>query len=288
MERALNLFEDMSGRQLYPTDITFNVLIHACAKRPDYYDEAFSLLHQMEDIHGFQPDLVTYNTLLGACARKKDLENARNIFRNILQADHMHPDRWSFANLFWCYANYDPPTKNKKERAESPIAPSTSSLIADTSDLILPKDLPTRRSAIVDEAMSVFEYMTGQQHSPIEMTTSLLTAYLNAHVTQYPTQHCTTIYDTLFSNHGISPDAYTFKTMLRYCYQTKDTDLAWRIWDDYQAFLEARALPLTYSDMTVIEQKKAKLEQQEQQVKEGWTQAHQRLLVITMASVLAR
>jgi pentatricopeptide repeat protein len=288
VERALNLFEDMSGRQLYPTDITFNVLIHACAKRPDYYDEAFSLLHQMEDIHGFQPDLVTYNTLLGACARKKDLENARNIFRNILQAEHMHPDRWSFTNLFWCYANYDPPATNKKALPESPITTSPSSLVADTTDLIIPKDLPTRRSAVVDEAMSVFDYMVGQQQSPIEMTPALLTAYLNAHVTQYPTQHCTTIYDTLFSNYNISPDAYTFKAMLRYCYQTKDTDLAWRIWDDYQAFLEARALPLTYSDMTIIEQKKAKLEQQERQVKEGWTQAHQRLLVIIMASVLAR
>ncbi|CAO3592533.1 unnamed protein product [Absidia cylindrospora] len=303
VERALNLFEDMSGLQLYPTDVTFNVLIHACAKRADYYDEAFSLLHQMEHIHGFRPDLITYNTLLGACARKKDLGRARDIFRHVLQADDMNPDYRSFTNLFWCYANYDPPSssnavKDSKSSPASPASPisspasptsSSSSLVSISADLSIPHNLPTRRSAVVSEATTIFNYIVQQQQSPpIEMTPALLTAYLNIHVMQLQTQDCVSIYDSLFSTHGVSPNANTFKVMLRHCYQTKNSGLAWRIWDDYKVFLEQRTLPVGLSDLSIIEQKKITLKHQQQQFHEGWTLDQQRSMVLLMASVLAR
>ncbi|ORZ20406.1 hypothetical protein BCR42DRAFT_488925 [Absidia repens] len=320
VERALNLFEDMSGLQLYPTDVTFNVLIHACAKRPDYYDEAFSLLHQMEDIHGFRPDLITYNTLLGACARKKDLGRARDIFRHLLQADDMNPDYRSFTNLFWCYANYDPPSssipKSSSSSSSSSSSPtsssssssptssssssptsslsssptlSSSSLVSSTANLLIPHNLPARRSAVVSEATTIFNFMVQQQQSsPIEMTPALLTAYLNMHVMQQQTQDCVSIYDTLFSTHDASPNANTFKVMLRHCYQTKNSGLAWRIWDDYKAFLEQRALPVGLNELSIIEQKKITLKHQQQQFHEGWTLDQQRSMVLLMASVLAR
>ena len=35
VERAMNLFEEMVGASLYPTDVTFNALIGACARRKD-------------------------------------------------------------------------------------------------------------------------------------------------------------------------------------------------------------------------------------------------------------
>ncbi|KAI8344005.1 hypothetical protein BC941DRAFT_342474 [Chlamydoabsidia padenii] len=278
LEKAWKTFDEMRLSYYQPDEVTFTMMLHACAR--------VNLLHQMEDVHGFRPDLITYNTLLGACARKKDLENARNIFRHLIQTNH--PDHRSFTNLFWCYANYDPPTTNNKNYKVIESPSPTTLPVADNIDLLIPKDLPTRRSAVVREAMSVFNYMIQQQETPIEMTPSLLTAYLNTHVTQLQTEHCLHIFDTLFPTYNIAPNASTYKVMLRHCYQTKDTDLAWRIWDDYQAFLETRALPSTYNDMTMIEQKKIKLERQTQQVMEGWTLDQQRSMVITMATVLAR
>jgi pentatricopeptide repeat protein len=58
----------MPNRGLYPTDVTFNTLINACVLRTDYYQEAFNLLNQMQEVHGFEPDRITYNTLLLGCA----------------------------------------------------------------------------------------------------------------------------------------------------------------------------------------------------------------------------
>ncbi|CAO3628640.1 unnamed protein product [Cunninghamella blakesleeana] len=313
VERALNLFEDMINQQLYPTDVTFNVLINACAKRPDYYNEAFSLLNQMKTIYGFQPDLITYNTLIGACARKKDLARARDIFKHIIMDhddyDSMTPDTHTFTNMFWCYANYNPSstkTKTSSSLKEKEIKESTS-LIPSSIEAILPFSLPNRRSEVVNEAKGLFQYMMQQkekeenekQSSKIKLTTSLLTSYLNVHVTQYQYNDCIQLYESLFSTYQLKPNPSTFTVMLRYCYQLKDTDLAWKIWDEYQAFLETHSLPDYnnnnnnsdhdhFNEMTMIQQKQMKLKLEQQQYKEGWTMDQQRNMVLLMANTLAR
>lgn len=298
MERALNLFEDMINQQLYPTDVTFNVLINACAKRSDYYDEAFSLFNQMKAIYGFQPDLITYNTLIGACARKRDLARARDLFKHIIMNDDhsMKPDIHTYTNMFWCYANYNPPTNTITSSTKENNIKESTSLISPNLETILPLTLPNRRSEVVNEAKGLFDYMIQQQqidnndnekNSSI-ITASLLTSYLNVHVMQRQYKECINIYDELFSKYQVKPSPSTFTVMLRYCYQMKDTELAWKIWDDYQTFLESRSLPENIDDMSIIQQKQIKLKREQQQYKEGWTKDQQRNMILLMANTLAR
>ncbi|KAI8878877.1 TPR-like protein [Backusella circina FSU 941] len=282
VERALNLFEDMTGHDLYPTDVTFNVLINACAKRSDYYEEAFSLLEQMQEHYGFQPDRITYNTLLKACARKKDLRQARHIFKSMWldaqqkgDASLVKPDSITYTNLFWCYASYQPihgkNSSNKNNKSNALIEYS-----------VLPDDIPNRRSAVVKEAKWLFDQMVDQK---IEMSTSLLTSYMTMHVTQKSYARAVEVYLHDFDRFNIPKDAYTFEHILECCYKTKDLKLTWKVWEAYKDFIESRrGIEPTGS---VLERKAAIAEKEALRLKEGWTDEQQHNLVVMMANTLA-
>eukprot|EP00922_Rhytidocystis_sp_ex-Travisia-forbesii_P044389 GHVS01066224.1.p3 GENE.GHVS01066224.1~~GHVS01066224.1.p3 ORF type:complete len:110 (+),score=15.35 GHVS01066224.1:582-911(+) len=51
-ERAMNILGGMKTSGLYPTDITYTEMIHACSLRPDFFNECFGFFAQMkaEDI----------------------------------------------------------------------------------------------------------------------------------------------------------------------------------------------------------------------------------------------
>ncbi|KAG0179224.1 hypothetical protein DFQ29_002348 [Apophysomyces sp. BC1021] len=289
VERALNLFEDMTGNQLFPTDVTFNVLINACAKRPDYFDEAFNLLNQMKELYGFQPDRITYNTLLAACARKKNLPIARDIFRSMLESQRTHgtesliaPDLQTYANLFWCYASYDPPPRRAETTAEAMKDSPDNALVEYT---LIPTITPTRRSKVVEEATTIFNYLTGQN---IPLSTAVLTSYLSVHVSQKQSHHCAEVYNTAFEQYGVERDALTFFQMLIFCYNTKDSVLAWKVWQDYQHFLEQKNAPYQTQASDMIQTKTQQANMLAAQIKEGWSDEQQRNMVKHMANTLAR
>ncbi|GAA5812362.1 hypothetical protein MFLAVUS_005814 [Mucor flavus] len=285
VEKALNLFEDMAKYQLYPTDVTFNVLINACAKRPDYYVEAFSLLDQMQENYGFQPDKITFNTLLTACARKKDLGQARDILRTMWvdfekngSQSLLAPDNQTFTNLFWCYASYIP-----KGNVQDKSTPSNSSDIS-TEVQLLPLEIPNKRNKAVKEAQWLFNQLPKFE---VKMTPALLTAYLALHISQKQTGACIDIYHKKFDQFGVQKDAFTFYHMLQYCYHNKDGKMAWKVWEDYQDFLEARRSEEINAG-TIIEKKAKEAEQHMLAIKEGWTNAQQQKMAALMANTLAR
>ncbi|KAG2198421.1 hypothetical protein INT47_008998, partial [Mucor saturninus] len=286
VERALNLFEDMAGYQLYPTDVTFNVLINACAKRPDYYNEAFNLLDQMQETYGFQPDRITYNTLLTACARKKDLGQARNILRTMWSdvekngsQSLLAPDSQTFTNLFWCYASYIP---SGSAQINSPVT-ATTGVEMSTQRQSLPLDLPNKRSKVVKEAQWIFSQLPDLG---IKATPALLTAYLALHISQKQTSKSIDIYTDLFEKFDIQKDAFVFQHMLQYSYNNKDNKMAWKVWEDYQDFLEARRDDTKTG--TIIEQKTKDSEKNALAIKEGWTGLQQQKMAALMANTLAR
>ncbi|KAG1113067.1 hypothetical protein G6F42_014564 [Rhizopus arrhizus] len=290
VERALNLFEDMAGYQLYPTDVTFNVLINACAKRPDYYNEAFSLLDQMQTSYGFQPDKITYNTLLTACSRKKDLKQARLILQAMWQdvekngSDSLlKPDSTTYTNLFWCYASYHPMASKDKKQQESKTASTTTAL--STERHLLPVSVPSKRSLVVKEA----EWLFKQMDQDVEITPALLTSYLTLHISQKQTSKCVDIYTKLFNQHGVEKDAFTFQQMLQLCYNTKDKTLAWKVWEDYQDFLESRTKQFDETHAaSEIERKAIEAEKNALAIKEGWKDHQQQHMAVLMANTLAR
>lgn len=286
MERALNLFEDMAGYQLYPTDVTFNVLINACAKRPDYYNEAFSLLDQMQENYGFQPDKITFNTLLSACARKKDLGQARNILQTMWKdvekngaQSSLVPDSHTYTSLFWCYASYKPVHVNSSKKASTGTTTALS-----TERQLLPLELPNKRSKVVEEAEWIFNELTAAH---VQITPALLTSYLALHISQKQIKSPIHIYTELFDRFGVSKDAFTFHHMLQYCYNNKDDTMAWKVWEDYQDFLESRRGEVNVSD-DIVQQKAIEGEKNALAIKEGWTDLQQQKMAALMTNTLAR
>lgn len=287
VERALNLFEDMTGYQLYPTDVTFNVLINACAKRPDYYNEAFSLLEQMQETYGFQPDKFTYNTLLMACARKRDLPQARRIFnamwqdveKNGVEHSLLVPDDRTYTNLFWCYASSLPP---KDKPLSKQVSSENTSLTV--KEELLPVQVPSSRSDVVKEAKWLLD------QAKVEMTPPLLNAYLALHVTkEQSTAMCVDIYTQVFDKYHVEKDAFTFQHMLQLCYNTKDAKLAWKVWEDYQDYLEMRRVKFNNdAEDDVAAKKSIESDRHALAIKEGWTDVQQQKLMALMSNTLAR
>ncbi|RUS14838.1 hypothetical protein BC937DRAFT_93250 [Endogone sp. FLAS-F59071] len=278
VERALNLFTELSSTpNLYPTDVTFNTLISACATRSDYFDEAFSLLAQMQDVYGFLPDLVTYNTLLQACARRGELARARIIFGRMAEArekgeEALAPDDITYSNLMWCYASYRPPgiprngqtgerTRQREviTTIEKPPRGSQGDASSPTADLavisptypLLPKQ-PVTRAEILEEADSIFAYLsssssssssfpssiTNNTISPPPLTSSFLNAYLSTHGTHQRPIRALEIYTDLYSRHGLTHDGHSFVHALDVCYQIKDAEMAWKVWEEAEKWWE--------------------------------------------------
>jgi pentatricopeptide repeat protein len=289
VERALNLFEDMSNRGLYPTDVTFNTIINACARRPDYYDEAFNLLGQMQEVHGFVPDQVTYNTLLHGCAKKKDLNRAREIYRLILQksasnGDHpqLAADDRTYSSLFWTYASYRP--QRQKNLGSEPEKASDSALVpADESPLF--PSLPSNRSELVKEAQSIFSY--AKENTTIN--SAILNAYLGVHIAHHASGETIAIYQDLFDHWKVTRDGFTFKHILEHCYRTKDLQLAYKVWDDREEWLDGmrQSHYIEENEPQAVKRRK-QLDLISSQTTNGWTVADQKESVLLMANTMSR
>ncbi|SPO39859.1 uncharacterized protein PSFLO_05340 [Pseudozyma flocculosa] len=112
-ERALDLFREMTTRYVVrPNAEVYNNLILACARRKDFYLEAFRLLREMVELETervkmlsgqadadakereglesaylrFAPDRYTFNALLQGCARNKDLPRARWVLAEMIRS----------------------------------------------------------------------------------------------------------------------------------------------------------------------------------------------------------
>ncbi|RCH92901.1 hypothetical protein CU098_010425 [Rhizopus stolonifer] len=239
----------------------------------------------MQSTYGFQPDKVTFNTLLTACARKKDLKRAREILEWMWKDVEQHgsdsllsPDHQTYTNLFWCYASYHPtPTTHRVSSVSDTTALST-------EHHLLPIQVPHKRSQVVKEAQWLFQ----QLPSHVQRTSALLTAYLALHISQKQTAPCVDIYTHLFDKCHVQRDGFTFQHMLQLCYRTKDASLAWKVWEDYQDFLENREIQFDLKPNSVSEQKALDIKRHTLATSEGWTETQQQQLAILMANTLGR
>lgn len=227
----------------------------------------------MQDVYGFHPDLVTYNTLLQACARRGELARARIIFGRMAEArekgeEALTPDEITYSNLMWCYASYRPPrtpgngqtgerTRQREiittiEKSPSESQGDASSPTADLAVIsptypLLPKQ-PVTRVEILEEADSIFAYLSSSSSSsssitnniisPPPLTSSFLNAYLSTHGTHQRSIRAFEIYNDLYSRHGLAHDGHSFIHALEVCYQIKDAEMAWKIWEEAEKWWE--------------------------------------------------
>ncbi|SPO22586.1 uncharacterized protein UTRI_01264 [Ustilago trichophora] len=161
-ERALDLFREMTTRyNVRPNAEVYNSLILACARRKDFYLEAFRLLREMveletershlssssdagERVLRFAPDRYTFNALLQGCARNRDLARARWVLAEMIRTTlplfdeevrrklgraeviellSKRPNEESMCHIFHTYASHVPPVK----RADMQMQQSSSS-----------------------------------------------------------------------------------------------------------------------------------------------------------------
>jgi pentatricopeptide repeat protein len=289
VERALNLFEEMSNRGLYPTDVTFNTLINACARRTDYYQEAFNLLNQMQEVHGFEPDRVTFNTLMHGCAKKKDLIRARDIFKLMLkktrdQTTHhqMNPDDRTYSSLLWAYASYRPPKRNSEHK---PVNMDAENSLVPVDGTPLYSHLPINRRELVGEAQAIFRYAKENMN----LSPAVLNAYLGVHIAHYQSEEIANIYENMFDQLSIPRNGYTFKHVLEYCYRAKDIQLAYKVWDDREGWLDAmRQQHHIDSNEPQAVARKKETDLASSQAENGWTMADQRASILLMANTMSR
>ncbi|KAI9485676.1 MAG: hypothetical protein EXX96DRAFT_472244, partial [Benjaminiella poitrasii] len=275
IKKAWDIFDTMRLTYHQPDEVSFTLMLHACAKMQTHY--------------GFQPDKITYNTLLMACARKKDLGRARQLFQEMWNDAEQKgsrslliPDSWSYTNLFWSYASYHPKFSSKQKKN---VSPDSAALSVERRSLLssLP---PSKHSTVCKEAHQLFKHMVA---SNVPVTTSVLISYLALHISHNQSvEKCMSIYNGLFDKYNVQKNAYLFKNMLDLSYKKKDGQLAWKVWEDYQDFLESRERSFLTKDEAVSVQKSKEAEKHATALSEGWTDEQQKSIAILMANTLAR
>ena len=102
-EYALMLFSDMQQDGVHPSTYTYNALMYACARRPDFYIRAFDLFQQaMAQQHTL--DKHSYSILLYAAARNRDVGNAIKLFEQ-MEAAGVERDTAAYNTMLHCIAN---------------------------------------------------------------------------------------------------------------------------------------------------------------------------------------
>ncbi|SPO21774.1 uncharacterized protein UTRI_01264_B [Ustilago trichophora] len=173
-ERALDLFREMTTRySVRPNAEVYNSLILACARRKDFYLEAFRLLREMveletershlppsdaeERVLRFAPDRYTFNALLQGCARNRDLARARWVLAEMIRTTlplfdeevrarlgraevvellSKRPNEESMCHIFHTYASYVPPVKRtdlQMQRSSTSGSPTKFGDVTDTT-----------------------------------------------------------------------------------------------------------------------------------------------------------
>lgn len=87
LNQALSLYEDMQRRNMKPSLVTFNTLIHIASQVPDLRT-AQHLYHDMI-AQGIQPDAYTYSTLLRSMGRMGDLSGVERMLDQLQSMPHV-------------------------------------------------------------------------------------------------------------------------------------------------------------------------------------------------------
>ncbi|ORX73732.1 hypothetical protein DL89DRAFT_207574, partial [Linderina pennispora] len=222
LKRAWGVFEHLRYAIAQPDEVSFTIMIHACAKNGE--------------AHGFQPDFYTYNTLIYACARKKNLGLARSIFRDMLQQSLQAKnqglikiDSVTIANMLWAYSSYLDPNKTAESGSDD-----TNKILIELIDALMPEQLPNKHNAIGSEATRLMAFYLDIIKGNV--TSQLLNAYISAMINNGRFYEAWRTFLSDFKQFNVQKDGWTFQRMIRLCARTRDVPSAWRVWDEYKAW----------------------------------------------------
>jgi pentatricopeptide repeat protein len=195
-ERALDLHTDMTERKgIPPTTETYHSLLHACAMRKDYFNEAWRIATEMQR-NGFEIGRITLNVLIQACGKVGELVRARLLVRHMMASgmEDLVPDKWTYQNLLRAYATYHAPSncrgKFRNKTDQKTIDLDKAAFVQPETVLrkrghdsapeeipFLPKSVLQNAREVVDEAALVVNWL--RDTHPELVDTQILNAFLD-------------------------------------------------------------------------------------------------------------
>jgi len=120
-ERAMRLFDQILEKKLTPTDVAYNTVIKAFAKRRELYKKCFEMADRME-ANGYKADIITYSTLLHVCARNGDTDQAYKLLDKMRQ-NKIEPNEYVYNTMFSVFAKQNMTnTKRQKQNLTNAVA----------------------------------------------------------------------------------------------------------------------------------------------------------------------
>jgi pentatricopeptide repeat protein len=224
-EKAMRVLEEMEARGLKPDNVSYNMVLSACANARQK-DQVNSLLSNME------ADVVTYNTRLKACAQERDVQAAFAIFAD-LEAAGIAPTQVTYGTLVECCTRAGEMAKAREVLQRMGAAGVAKNIVVYTS---LIKGFAALGK--LEEAMEVFEEMQssgdGEKAERVEPDVICYSALIKAFCDRQDLEQAFHLLENLLEK-GHTPDEILFNHLLAGCTAKPHVQLAEKILNDMVA-----------------------------------------------------
>jgi len=221
-EKAMRVLEEMEARGLKPDNVSYNMVLSACANARQK-DQVNSLLSSME------ADVVTYNTRLKACAQERDVAQAFAIFAD-LEAAKIAPTQVTYGTLVECCTRAGEMAKAREVLVKMGTAGVAKNIVVYTS---LIKGFAALGK--LEEAMEVFEEMQasgdGEKSERVEPDVICYSALIKAFCDRQDLEQAFHLLENLLEK-GHTPDEILFNHLLAGCTAKPHVQLAEKILKD--------------------------------------------------------
>merc|ERR1719191_2125055 len=208
LERAWDVYMEMSRREVDVSIVTFNTLVDACA-RCGRMDQVPDIQQEMR-IVGVQPNLITFSAMIKGYCRMGDIQQAFGILKH-MRREGVSPDEIMYNSLLdGCAQNslVEDGLKLLEDMQQQGVTPSNFTLS------ILVKMM--NRSRNLDGAFSIVEELTKKHklRPNVHVYTNLIVACLSKRALDRSMQ----ILDQM-AQERVQPDARAFTVLVRGCLQ---------------------------------------------------------------------
>jgi len=222
-EKAMRVLEEMESRGLKPDNVSYNMVLSACANARQK-DQVNSLLSSME------ADVVTYNTRLKACSQDRDVSQAFAIFAD-LEAAGIAPTQVTYGTLVECCTRAGEMAKAKEVLGKMGAAGVPKNIVVYTS---LIKGFAALGK--LEEAMEVFHEMQasgddGDKSEKVEPDVICYSALIKAFCDRQDLEQAFHLLENLLEK-GHTPDEILFNHLLAGCTAKPHVQLAEKILHD--------------------------------------------------------
>ncbi|CAG8470935.1 6458_t:CDS:10 [Paraglomus occultum] len=255
--RAWRTFDIMRLEVCQPDEVSYSLMIHACAKTQDA-EKAFDVFEEMIGKglyptemreYGYQPDRISYNSLIYACAKTGDVRLARMLLKQLLE-DANAP------NTLKELSDGTVSLPEKTALSETSTASESTALAPDKGDdnSLVHLDSypflsyePVTDKQILAEARMMFEYVKSMSdnnsngleksdNEQIQLSAYLMDAYMNVFHKKGKFNDVLSLYKEKLPELGIPQSGWIYSTMLKTCYKHRRYEEALRVWEDWKSW----------------------------------------------------